>query len=96
LAAATERRHSRLPTTTAARCVRTCASPEQALSEGEGLSLSSSTLKLRIHSAQSSLVTRWLLSQARRSTVAFTVSLGGGPGGEKGAAGAGAGAPMGR
>mmetsp|Transcript_15475 Transcript_15475/g.45657 ORF Transcript_15475/g.45657 Transcript_15475/m.45657 type:complete len:268 (-) Transcript_15475:3602-4405(-) len=57
----------------------TCASSQQARSAGDALCLSSSTLKLRCHSAQSSLVTRWLLSHARRSAGALTGSLPGTP-----------------
>jgi uncharacterized protein (DUF2235 family) len=53
-------------------CLPTCAREWQALSAGEGDSLSSSTEKCRIHSAQSSLVLRWLLSHARRSAISFT------------------------
>ena len=55
--------------------VHTWASSQHARSAGDGDCLSSSTLKLRIHSAQSSLVTRWLLSQARRRLAGFTESL---------------------
>ena len=52
----------------------TWASEWVALRAGEGDSLSSSTEKWRIHSAQSSLVLRWLLSHARRSPTSFTGS----------------------
>lgn len=46
-----------------------CARAAQARSARLGLCFSSSMEKLRIHSAQSSLVLRWLLSHARRRLV---------------------------
>ena len=52
----------------------TCAREWVARRAGEGDSFSSSTEKWRIHSAQSSLVLRWLLSQARRSATSLTGS----------------------
>lgn len=51
------------------RTSRTCARLWQALSAGLGLCASSSTLKCLIHSDQSSLVTRALLSQALRNAL---------------------------
>jgi hypothetical protein len=48
------------------------ARPAQVRRAGEGDSLSSSTLKWRIHSAQSSRVLRWLDSHARRRAPSFT------------------------
>ncbi|KAI8476694.1 MAG: hypothetical protein J3K34DRAFT_400160 [Monoraphidium minutum] len=53
----------------------TCARLWQARSAGDGDCASSSTLKWRIHSAQSSLVTRALLSQALRSMPIWPDSL---------------------
>mmetsp|Transcript_6449 Transcript_6449/g.17229 ORF Transcript_6449/g.17229 Transcript_6449/m.17229 type:complete len:284 (-) Transcript_6449:1604-2455(-) len=69
--------HDTKPAANSSRAILGCTSAREwhALNAGEGDSLSSSTLKCLIHSAQSSLVTRCELSQARFRAIAFTPYL---------------------